>query len=127
MPKPLDRRIRNREHDERRKRENPYRKWYDLAIWRGPSGLRQQQLARQPLCERHLAQGIRVRATTVNHRVPHKGTWQLFCDPANHESTCKPCHDQVIQAEERRGFAVGNDINGRPLDPNHPWNRNRKN
>lgn len=124
MPKPLDRRARNRESDARRRRDSPHRALYDLAIWRNKTtGLRQQQLDREPRCERHLRQGEVVIATTVNHRQPHKGDWSLFVDPANHESVCKECHDQVIQAEEARGFAVGNDISGRPLDPAHPWNR----
>ena len=70
-----------------------------------------------------MRQGEIVRATTVNHRKAHEGDWALFVDPDNHESVCKECHDQVIQAEEARGFAIGNDISGRPIDPDHPWNR----
>lgn len=125
MSKPMDRRERNREYDARRRREKPHRALYDLAIWRGKTGLRQQQLNRQPLCERHLRQGQNVPATTVNHRKPHKGDWALFVEPANHESVCKDCHDQIIQAEEVRGYAIGSDVSGRPLDPDHPWNAGR--
>ena len=36
---------------------------------------------------------------------PHRGSWPLFIDPANHQSLCKRCHDQKTareQAEERR-------------------------
>lgn len=118
-----DRRLSNRAYDARRRNEKPGRKFYDLAIWRGPDGLRAQQLRRQPLCERHLAKGQVVAADTVNHRIAHKGDWALFCDPGNHESACKDCHDIVIQAEEARGYAVGCDDQGRPIATDHPWNR----
>lgn len=117
------RRDRRRDQDSRRRKEQEWRGWYSLAIWRGKNGLRAQQLARQPLCERHLARGQDVPADTVNHRVPHEGDWEKFIDPDNHESTCKPCHDQVIKAEESRGFVSGVDIKGRPLDRSHPWNQ----
>jgi 5-methylcytosine-specific restriction protein A len=118
-----ERRARRRDRDSRRFKEQEWRRWYSLAIWRGKNGLRAQQLARQPLCERHLKRGQDVPADTVNHRIPHEGNWDLFIDPDNHESTCKACHDQIIKAEESRGYAVGNDLKGRPLDPEHPWNR----
>jgi 5-methylcytosine-specific restriction protein A len=124
LPKPLDRRQRNREYDAKRK-DTPGRRFYDLAIWRGSGGLREQQLQRQPLCERHLARGEVVAANTVNHRKAHKGNWDLFCDPANHESTCKDCHDVIIQGIEARGFEVGCDASGRPIDAAHPWTRGR--
>jgi 5-methylcytosine-specific restriction protein A len=116
------RRTDNRGYDAKRRKEQPGRKFYDLAVWRGAGGLRAQQLARHPLCERHLAKGEVVAADTVNHRVPHKGDWKLFCDPDNHESTCKDCHDAVIQAEEARGYAVGCNADGRPIARDHPWN-----
>jgi 5-methylcytosine-specific restriction endonuclease McrA len=112
----------SRDRDALRRANSPHRKLYDLAIWRGRNGLRQQQLARQPLCERCLSQGKTTPATTVNHRKPHKGDWSLFIDPANHESACKEHHDSTIKAEENRGYTIGTDVNGRPVDPNHPWN-----
>lgn len=67
--------------------------------------------------------------TTVNHRIPHKGDWNLFIDPTNHQSVCSPCHDGPIQAEEatgkandRVGYSVATDANGLPTDPRHPFN-----
>ena len=60
----------------------------------------------------------------VNHRTPHKGNIELFLDPTNHESVCKPHHDGVIQSEERTGIVspiIGAD--GWPDDPKHPSNR----
>lgn len=120
--KSLQRRQSNRAHDVRRN-EQPGRKFYSLAAWRGPNGLRAQQLRRQRLCERHLKKGEVVVADTVNHRIPHKGDWALFIDPANHESTCKACHDALIQAIEARGYEAGCDADGRPIAADHPWNR----
>jgi hypothetical protein len=75
------------------------------------------------LCERCLAEGRTVAATIVNHRRPHKGDWQLFIDPGNHESLCKPHHDGEVQSEERLGYAKGCAADGQPRAANHPWNR----
>ena len=86
-----------RAYDAQRRRQSPWRAWYGLRAW---ALARTAQLALQPLCERHLKRGEVVAATVVNHRVPHQGDWQRFIDPANHESTCKPCHDRDIQHEE---------------------------
>lgn len=96
-----------------------YRSWYGLKVW---FHARKAQLTKQPLCERCLALGRITPATVVNHREPHKGDWQLFIDPDNHESTCAPHHDTLIQREEARGYRIGSDADGRPVDPNHPWN-----
>ena len=75
-----------------------WRKLYDLTLWRR---LRAQQLARQPLCERHLKDGKLVPADTVHHRRPHKGEWSVFVDVENLESVCASCHSSDIQEEER--------------------------
>jgi 5-methylcytosine-specific restriction endonuclease McrA len=106
--------------DERSEEARRYRGWYKTPAWRAA---RAAQLQRQPLCERHLARGEVVAATVVNHRRRHRGDWALFIDPANHESTCKPCHDGPIQSEEVRGFSKAVDADGWPVDPAHPANR----
>lgn len=121
MGKPLDHRARQREHDAKRRASSPWRSWYSRPEWTKQA--RPAQLSRQPYCERCLRQGLKVKATVVNHRIPHRGNWALFIDPSNHESTCKPCHDSAIQREEKRGLScVGVDVTGRPTDPKHPWN-----
>lgn len=97
-----------------------YRRWYGLKAWQVA---RKTQLTRQPLCERCKAAGRVTPATVVNHRKAHKGNWALFISPANHESTCAPHHDRLIQKEEARGQRIGTSVDGRPVDPNHPWNR----
>lgn len=79
---------------------------YDLSLWRHPkTGLRAQQLRKQPLCERCLSQGIVELAAIVHHRVAHKGDKTLFCDPSNLASSCAPCHDIDEQRIERGGHA----------------------
>ncbi|WP_226578191.1 HNH endonuclease [Acuticoccus sediminis] len=111
--------ARGRADDARRRAAQPWRRWYKLAVWQR---LRDTQLSRQPLCERHLARGEVVAATVVHHRAPHRGDWDLFVDPANHESLCAPCHDAEAQAEERRGYSNAVDADGWPSDPRHPAN-----
>ncbi|WP_267212309.1 HNH endonuclease [Chelatococcus asaccharovorans] len=97
-PTSRSKRERDREHDARRREAQPWRSFYKTAAWQEA---RQTQLARQPLCERCLAEGHVAPATVVNHRQPHKGDWSTFIAASNHESTCKPHHDRDIQREER--------------------------
>lgn len=96
-----------------------YHRWYSLKAWKIA---RDRQLARWPLCGRCQKAGRVTVATVVNHRKPHRGDWALFIDPENHESVCKDHHDGLIQREEARGYIIGSDIEGRPVDPAHPWN-----
>ena len=44
-----------------------------------------------------------------------------FWDSANWQSLCKTCHDSIKQRMEKSGVVEGCDVNGIPLDPNHPW------
>lgn len=90
---------RDKEHDARRSASKPWRNWYSSSAWQKA---RLAQLAREPLCERHNAEGRVIPATVVNHRKPHRGNWTLFMDPSNHESVCESCHNTIIQREERR-------------------------
>lgn len=99
-----------------------YHQWYSRPEWQAA---RTKRLASVPYCERCMPRGETIKATVVNHRVPHKGDWRLFIDQSNHESVCKPCHDGLIQREETRGHRIGWDASGRPIDPDHPWNKAR--
>lgn len=80
-------------------------------------------LAENPLCCRCQEEGRVEPATVVDHIERHKGDQALFWDRTNWQALCKPHHDRDKQREERRGYRVGNDVSGRPLDPSHPWNR----
>lgn len=104
-----------RQPDQRSARAAEYRRWYKLAAWCGKHGLREQQLMRQPLCERCLVSETVEPATVVHHRKPHNGSWELFIDPNNHESLCKPHHDRDGQLEDKGKTVVQFDANGWPL------------
>lgn len=88
----------------RRGSSDEYHWMYSLPIWR--DDLRPAQLTREPFCRECAKAGRRVRATVVDHIVPHRGNWALFVDPANHQSLCKYHHDQKtireIAAERRK-------------------------
>lgn len=58
----------------------------------------------------------------VHHKRDHKGDKTLFFDPFNLIAVCKECHDKDIQRYTHRGYIAGADEDGRPIDPNHPWN-----
>lgn len=80
-----------------------YHGWYSLSIW--TDDLRPAQLLREPWCRECARHGVSTRATVVDHVIPHQGDWQMFIDPANHQSLCKRCHDQKTareQAEEHK-------------------------
>lgn len=72
---------------------------YRTALWR--KKLRPAQLLREPFCRLCARAGQRVPATDVDHIVPHRGNWDLFVDPNNHQSLCHQCHGRKT-AEEMR-------------------------
>lgn len=77
--------------------------WYSLGIW--TDDLRPAQLLREPWCRECARRGVRTWATVVDHIKPHRGDWQLFVDPANHQSLCETCHNRKTareMAEQRR-------------------------
>ena len=84
-------------------------------------------LGRNPYCAFHLLRGDHVRATVLDHIDPHKGDVVKFWDRSNWQSLCQPCHDSIKQSMEKGGrHALGFDgssVDGRPIDPDHPWNR----
>ena len=76
-----------------------YHGWYFLPIW--TKRLRPQQLFREPFCRECAKQGIRTRATVVDHIVPHRGDWTKFCDENNLQSLCERHHSQKTLEEQR--------------------------
>lgn len=101
MPKPEWKRQANREHNARRRRDQPWSKWYSTARWRT---LRAAQLTKQPLCERCLSQGRVTPANVAHHIQAHKGDPDLFWNGAL-ASSCQPCHDIDEQRIEKGGKA----------------------
>lgn len=91
-------------------------------------------LAAHPHCARCAQAGLQVAAVLVDHKTPHRmgqartaeemtAARKLFWDPSNWEPMCVTHHSSAKQREERNGVVLGSAIDGRPLDPTHPWNR----
>ena len=66
--------------------------FYNTREWK--DDLRPTQLLQQPYCEECAKLGLRVRATDVDHRVDHKGSWSVFIDRSNLRSLCHSCHSR---------------------------------
>jgi len=86
----------------------------DGAAWRN---LRAVVLREQPLCAHcHTAEAI-----DVDH---------IDNDPRNNsrdnlQGLCRGCHSRKTLADMGHRARYGCDVNGMPLDPNHPWNKSR--
>ncbi|WP_100962621.1 hypothetical protein [Bosea sp. FBZP-16] len=92
-----------RDYDRRRNAESETRWLYGTARWKAK---RADQLRREPLCCRCRENGLVTPATIANHQWRHDGDPVLFWSIPL-ESTCQPCHDGPIQAEERAAARVG--------------------
>lgn len=84
---------------------------------------RREYLLAHPWCIKHMERGEQVPATVVDHKIPHRQDWSLFWDRNNWQPLCKLHHDSLKQKEDNRGYVIGCDVAGRPIDPNHPWNK----
>lgn len=111
-----------RDADAKREREKPWRAWYKTRRW---FRRRAKQLKAVPWCEPCKVMGMSRPAKIANHVVPHRGDPHLFWH-GKLESTCKPCHDAAIQRAELEGFRRDVDLDGWPVDPNHPFNRKKE-
>ena len=71
------------------------RRGYDRR-WRKAA---KEFLGEHPLCAYCLREQRAVRATVVDHIVPHEGQQdRLFWDRSNWQALCKPCHDRKTRA-----------------------------
>ena len=106
-----------------------FRALYQYPRWCGPHGVWKQAFLRDlytcQRCRCIVIAGDRdhPRAAVAHHKMKHRGDPKLSFDLENVETVCKRDHDTLIQKEEARGSVIGSDINGRSLDPQHPWNR----
>lgn len=105
--------------DQRSAEAEGWRRLYKTKRWRE---IRAEQLANEPLCRMCSAMGRVTAASICDHVKPHKGVLDLFWD-GEKQSLCPTHHDATKQAEERRGVMIGSGLDGRPLDPTHPWHR----
>ena len=62
---------------------------------------RKQFLHTHPLCVECQKEGRYVKATVVDHIVPHRGDQKLFWDRNNWQALCKRCHDRKTMTEDR--------------------------
>lgn len=70
---------------------------YD-SRWRTAS---KRYLNNNPLCVYCLKYSKMVKATVVDHIVPHRGDKILFWDETNWQALCKSCHDSKTMTEDR--------------------------
>lgn len=68
---------------------------------------RKSYLEAHPLCVQCAKQGKYVRATVVDHIIPHRGDQKLFWDQNNWQSLCKSCHDKKTLTEDMRSQQAG--------------------
>src|SRR5690625_1376677 len=89
------------------------------AAW---ARLRAQVLAEQPLCPICEARGYVVPAVHVDH-INNDGNDNRR---ENLMGLCHECHSLKTAQDMGKKVYWGCDVNGRPLDPNHHWNREEK-
>ena len=81
---------------ERSEEAKEWHRLYNRSDW---PVLRGAQLLREPWCRECARQGIRTRATDVDHIVDHKGDLARFLDRDNLESLCHSCHSRKTRRE----------------------------
>lgn len=105
---------------------NGMAKWpYSTQRWQR---LRRMKLREDPLCELCLKTGWPEPATTVDHLVAVSKGGDPFPPLYALLSLCASCHNtktRVIEQLGKKFLVRGCDVHGHPLDPDHPWNRER--
>ena len=61
---------------------------------------RKRYLVTHPLCAECLKRGRYVKATDVDHIVPHRGDKILFWDESNWQALCHSCHSRKTRNED---------------------------
>jgi 5-methylcytosine-specific restriction protein A len=82
-----------KEYDHRRGNSNE--RGYD-ATWQK---LRRMKAARNPLCERHFAQGVYIPLDVVHHIKPIETHPELRLAMDNLMSLCNACHEEIHKGE----------------------------
>lgn len=77
-------------------RPSAHRRGYTSTWQRARLGF----LSANPLCVHCRADGQLVEATVVDHRIPHKGSHDLFWDRSNWQPLCATCHGRKTVAED---------------------------
>ncbi|PKG49280.1 MULTISPECIES: HNH endonuclease [Halomonadaceae] len=87
--------------------------------------LRAQVIAEEPLCRHCLARGVVSPTTDVDHIHNGDGDYSDDNSRENLQGLCHECHSHKTRAEMDGSatLVAGCDASGRPIDPNHHWNR----
>lgn len=103
-------------------KNNAYKNFIRSAEWQR---IRRAHLQAEPLCRFCRSKGITTLADQVDHITPCLDDPALQRDPSNLRSLCAPCH-APLRHDARRGYSTEIDVNGWPIDENHPANRPRQ-
>ncbi|MEZ1953708.1 HNH endonuclease [Pseudomonas asiatica] len=93
------------------------------AAWKE---LRAQVLAEEPLCRWCLARGLYVPSTDVDHIKDSREDYSDDNRRENLTAMCRECHSLKTARDMGKRVHLGCDVNGMPIDPDHPWNREEK-
>jgi 5-methylcytosine-specific restriction endonuclease McrA len=96
------------------------RRWYDTTRWRKAS---RRFLDANPLCVLCARIGRDTAATVVDHIELHRNDYEKFWSEDNWQGVCASCHSAAKRMQETHGYSQAADINGLPIDEQHPWNR----
>lgn len=88
--------------------------------------LRAQVLAEEPLCRWCLARGEYVVSTDVDHIKDSREDYSDDNRRENLAGLCHECHSLKTARSMGKSINLGCDVNGMPIDPDHPWNREEK-
>lgn len=64
---------------------------------------RKRYLTSHCWCEECLKRGDYTLATTVHHKIEHKGDYKLFWDESNWEAICASCHSRIHSSNMNKG------------------------
>ncbi|MCY1358465.1 hypothetical protein D9M69_450010 [compost metagenome] len=92
------------------------------AAWKR---LRAEVLADEPLCRACASRGLVVPATDVDHIINGEGDYSDDNSRANLQPLCHECHSLKTARDQGKSVTLGCDVSGLPIDPAHPWNRER--
>lgn len=99
---------------------------YSTVAW---LRLRRLKLSETPLCEACTRRGRHIIAEHVDHVVSIASGGEAFPPTAGLMSLCPSCHSIKTNAMDRKGGKgvafKGCDVNGLPLDPDHPFLQDR--
>ena len=62
---------------------------------------RKRFLLSHPLCVECLKEGRYVKATDVDHIIPHRGDRRLFWDESNWQALCHRCHSSKTRRQDQ--------------------------